>query len=56
VLDVGCGAGRLLGPLLSIGAEVHGVDISDDMIQHCRERFPAARLAVGDVADRVPLG
>lgn len=56
MLDVGCGAGRLLGPLLSLGAEVHGLDISSDMVQHCRERFPAARLAVGNVADGVPAG
>jgi len=54
VLDVGCGAGRLLGPLLAIGADVHGLDISHDMVQRCRERCPAARLGVGDVADGVP--
>jgi SAM-dependent methyltransferase len=36
-LDLGCGAGRLLLPLLSVGLDVDGCDISPDMLAFCRE-------------------
>jgi SAM-dependent methyltransferase len=36
-LDLGCGAGRLLLPLLSAGLDVDGCDISPDMLDFCRE-------------------
>jgi SAM-dependent methyltransferase len=36
-LDLGCGAGRLLLPLLSAGLDVDGCDISPDMLAFCRE-------------------
>ncbi len=31
-LDLGCGAGRLLLPLLAAGLDVDGVDLSPDML------------------------
>jgi len=34
VLDVGCGSGRLLLPLLEAGIDVDGTDISGDMLAH----------------------
>ena len=37
-LDLGCGAGRLLLPLLQAGLDVDGCDISPDMLAHCREQ------------------
>lgn len=37
-LDLGCGVGRLLVPLLAAGLEVDGVDISEDMLALCREQ------------------
>jgi SAM-dependent methyltransferase len=37
-LDLGCGTGRLLLPLLRAGLDVDGADISADMLAHCRER------------------
>jgi SAM-dependent methyltransferase len=37
-LDVGCGTGRVLIPLLHEGFDVDGVDISPDMLAHARER------------------
>lgn len=37
-LDLGCGTGRLLLPLLSAGLEVDGADISEDMLALCAER------------------
>jgi SAM-dependent methyltransferase len=36
-LDLACGAGRLLLPLLRAGLDVDGVDYSPDMLSHCRE-------------------
>jgi len=36
-LDLACGAGRLLVPLLSAGFDVEGADISPDMLDRARE-------------------
>jgi SAM-dependent methyltransferase len=36
-LDVGCGVGRLMEPLLEIGAAVDGVDISEQMLHFARQ-------------------
>lgn len=51
VLDLGCGAGRILGYLVLLGADAHGIDISPQMVEHCRRRFPGADVRVGDLAD-----
>jgi SAM-dependent methyltransferase len=51
VLDLGCGAGRLFGYLVLLGADAHGIDISPQMVEHCRRRFPGADVRVGDLAD-----
>jgi SAM-dependent methyltransferase len=37
-LDIACGTGRVLIPLLHAGLDVDGVDISPDMLAFCRER------------------
>jgi SAM-dependent methyltransferase len=50
VLEVGVGAGRLLGYLVQLGGEVHGIDISQDMVDHCRRLWPTADLKVGDLS------
>ncbi len=44
VLDVGCGVGRLLLPLLEAGIDIDGCDISDDMLHQCQKK--AATLGV----------
>jgi SAM-dependent methyltransferase len=38
VLDVACGAGRVLLPLLRAGIDIDGVDISTDMLHYCRSK------------------
>ena len=38
VLDVACGTGRLLVPLLRAGIDVDGCDLSEDMLHHCRTK------------------
>lgn len=50
-LDLGCGTGRILVPLLAEGFDVDGVDISEDMLAWCRKRATQAgfepRLELG---------
>jgi SAM-dependent methyltransferase len=38
-LEIGCGPGRLLKPLSRHFIEIHGVDVSDEMIRLARERL-----------------
>ena len=37
VLEIGCGVGRMTRALASVFGEVHGVDISDEMIRKARD-------------------
>lgn len=46
VVELGCGSGRVLEPLLAAGARVSGVDISDEMLAKARARL-AKPLAEG---------
>jgi SAM-dependent methyltransferase len=50
-LEVGCGAGRILGYVAQLGGEAHGIDISPAMVEHCRSRYPVAHTRVGDLSD-----
>jgi SAM-dependent methyltransferase len=43
-LDLGCGTGRLLLPLLRAGLDIDGCDISVDMLRHCRQKAAALGL------------
>jgi SAM-dependent methyltransferase len=54
VLDAGCGAGRLLAPLLDAGYDVDGCDVSAGMIERCRERVPDANLWVSALHELDP--
>jgi SAM-dependent methyltransferase len=38
-LEIGCGPGRLMRPLSRYFKEIHGVDVSDEMIRLARERL-----------------
>lgn len=38
VLDLACGTGRLLLPLLQAGIDIDGCDVSADMLKLCREK------------------
>lgn len=53
ILDVGCGTGRVLLPLVEKGFEVCGLDNSQAMLDICRERLREiggdAKLVVGDM-------
>ncbi|MBI3208196.1 MAG: class I SAM-dependent methyltransferase [Candidatus Solibacter usitatus] len=53
-LEIGCGPGRLMKPLSRHFAEIHGVDVSDEMVQLARERLhgtPNAHVHTGQGSD-----
>ena len=45
VLDLACGAGRLLLPLAAGGVDIDGCDISGDMLSQCGRKADAAGLS-----------
>jgi ubiquinone/menaquinone biosynthesis C-methylase UbiE len=52
-LEIGCGPGRLMRPMSRHFAEIHGVDVSDEMIALARQRLsdiPTAHAHVNDGA------
>jgi trans-aconitate methyltransferase len=48
ILDLGCGTGALTAEIATRGAEVLGVDRSEEMITQARKKFPALRFEVMD--------
>jgi len=40
-LEIGCGPGRIMRPLSADFAEIHGVDVSDEMVRLAREKLRA---------------
>jgi len=57
-IEVGCGSGRLLLPLLAAGHTLDGLDSSPDMLRLCRENAARQQLEpslhLGDMANFVP--
>lgn len=55
VLDIGCGTGRIMGPMLESDVEIVGMDLSEDMLKIAREKLqPISREVVllqGDMRD-----
>jgi SAM-dependent methyltransferase len=48
ILDLGVGAGRTVKGLRAISEDYVGIDYVQEMVDHCRGRFPAARFELGD--------
>lgn len=48
ILDIGIGAGRTVAPLRALGRSYQGVDYVQEMVDHCRARFPGVRLERAD--------
>ncbi len=46
VLELGCGTGRVLVPLLERGIDVIGIDLSPAMLDRCRAKCAARKLPV----------
>lgn len=44
LLDIACGLGRLLEIGIEYGLEVHGIDISEVAVEHCRKHIPEANV------------
>lgn len=44
VLDLACGTGRVLLPLLRAGIDIDGCDISEDMLHYCRNKAASEGL------------
>lgn len=44
-LEIGCGPGRLLKPMSRYFGEIHGVDVSDEMVRLARENLREVRHA-----------
>jgi SAM-dependent methyltransferase len=57
-LEIGCGSGRLLLPLLQKGFEVDGLELSEEMLRLCRDSAATLGLAPvlhhGDMTAFVP--
>jgi 2-polyprenyl-3-methyl-5-hydroxy-6-metoxy-1,4-benzoquinol methylase len=51
ILDVGVGTGQVSGPLAKEGHEVHGVDISEEMLKATKSKFPEMTVHSMDLAD-----
>jgi SAM-dependent methyltransferase len=51
VLELGCGTGRVTRYLGARGANVTGIDISQEMIDHAQGINPDQQFAVGDLRD-----
>ena len=54
-LEIGCGPGRLLKPMSELFGEIHGVDISNQMIDLARQRLAAIPHAHVHVATNSDL-
>ena len=57
LLELGCGEGQIIGPLVEAHAQVHsihascGVDYSHKSIEKCRSAYPALAFIEGDFTD-----
>ena len=56
VLEIGCGAGRVTGYLVALGGDVHGLDVSARMVEHCVATYPAGTFSQGDMRDLSAFG
>jgi trans-aconitate 2-methyltransferase len=48
VLDLGCGTGQLTAQIAAAGAEVVGIDRSEEMVAQARRNYPQLRFEVAD--------
>jgi ubiquinone/menaquinone biosynthesis C-methylase UbiE len=51
ILDLGVGAGRTVPLLRSISPNYTAVDYTPELVSACKERYPDARVSVGDARD-----
>jgi trans-aconitate methyltransferase len=51
ILDLGCGSGQLTAKIAESGAQVLGIDRSEEMITEARRNFPSLKFEVADAVD-----
>lgn len=51
LLDVACGTGVLIPDYQRIGAEIVGIDISENMVKTAKEKFPEVQIICDDATD-----
>ncbi|MFJ6773283.1 class I SAM-dependent methyltransferase [Kitasatospora sp. NPDC091257] len=49
--ELGCGPGRMTGPLHRLGVDVHGIDLSPRMVELARQAHPEVPFDVGSMFD-----
>lgn len=49
VVEVGCGPGHVTAHLADLGAAATGIDLTPEMVEQARARFPQASYDVGDL-------
>ncbi|MGA8255292.1 MAG: class I SAM-dependent methyltransferase, partial [Nocardioides sp.] len=49
VVEVGCGPGHVTAYLAAAGAEATGIDLTPEMVEQARRRFPDGSYEVGDL-------
>jgi SAM-dependent methyltransferase len=49
VLEIGCGAGRLLSYLVELAEQAYGIDVSSAMVEYCHAAYPTADVRIGDL-------
>ena len=55
ILDAGCGTGRCLEPMISVGAEPVGMDFSEGMLAVARRRHSGVTLVMADLQSTFPF-
>jgi len=53
VLEIGCGSGRVMIPLLQAGISIDGLDHSDEMLNSCRRRCDELNLTSKLIKDEM---
>jgi trans-aconitate methyltransferase len=51
ILDLGCGTGALTAEIAASGADIRGIDSSEEMISQARKKFPALKFQVLDARE-----
>jgi ubiquinone/menaquinone biosynthesis C-methylase UbiE len=55
-LEIGCGVGRLTGPMAGYFQKVHAIDVSEGMIDYARKHVPQENVSFHVVdGNRIPL-
>jgi uncharacterized protein YceH (UPF0502 family) len=49
VVEVGCGPGHVTAHLAALGADARGLDLTPEMVEQARRRYPQGRYDVGDL-------